>query len=84
MTARRLLQAMASASGRGLGADRRGSIVILSALSLIALVAASAVALDLARLYLAQSTAQLVADQSALVVCRAGGASALSSCPGVC
>jgi len=47
-------------------ADRRGSIVLLSALSLLLLVAASAMALDLTQIYVAKSNVQRIADQSAL------------------
>jgi Flp pilus assembly protein TadG len=56
-------------------ADRSGSIVVLTALSLILLVGAAAMALDLAKLYLARSTAQRIADQSALAAAFAYGQS---------
>jgi hypothetical protein len=49
-----------------LRSDRRGAIAILAAMSLLMLVTASAMALDVANLYLAQSTNQWIADQSAL------------------
>ena len=60
-TGRRIRQTV-----RRLRSDRSGTIAILAAMSLLMLVTASAMALDVANLYLAQSTNQWVADQSAL------------------
>jgi Flp pilus assembly protein TadG len=60
---------------RFLGADRRGTIAIVAALSLLALMGVGAMALDLAQLYLTKSTDQRIADQSALAAAFAYGQS---------
>ena len=57
---------MSHAHVRRLRADRRGSIAIMAALSVILLAGAGAMALDLAQIYLTRSSNQRIADQSAL------------------
>ncbi len=61
-----------AAAGR-LGSDRRGSIIVLAAASFTLLVIATAMALDMAQLYIAKSTAQRIADQSAMAAALAYG-----------
>ncbi len=59
--------------------DKRGSITIIAALCLVVLVAAAAIALDLAKVYLTKSADQRIADQSALAAAFAYGQSSNST-----
>jgi Flp pilus assembly protein TadG len=63
--ARGLARSRAGAPRR-FGRDERGNITLLAGLSIFLLIGVGALALDLAKLYLAKSTAQRVADQSAI------------------
>ena len=60
-------------------ADRRGSIAVLAALCVVLLVGAAAMAIDVANLYLAKSSDQRIADQSALAAAFAYGQSSNST-----
>lgn len=54
------------APGKPFSADKAGSVAIMAAISIMALIYAAAIAFDLASLYLAKSQDQRIADQSAI------------------
>jgi len=62
-----------------LRADRHGSIAILAAASFILLITSAGIALDLSKLYIAKSSVQRIADQSAIAAALAYTQSSYSS-----
>ncbi len=72
-------RAIAADPARALLRDESGAIVIVAALSLLVLMGAAAMALDLSEIYFIQSLDQRIADQSALAAAFAYGQSSSST-----